>query len=70
MSFKPEVFVENKWSQNGLAFATEQEALDSAKDLMWRWFAVSDARAVPSDEPVNYSYVGRTLCAAPASKET
>lgn len=61
MSWKPEVLVEGKWSRNGLVFATEQEANDSAYDLMMRWMAVNDHRAVEVDEPVNYSYVGRKL---------
>ena len=54
MSFKPEVMVEGKWSQNGLAFATKEEAEESARSLMDRWFAVNDYRAVESDQPVNY----------------
>lgn len=54
MSWKPEVFVEGKWSRNGLVFATEAEAAQSARDLMWRWMNVQDHRAVEVDEPVNY----------------
>ena len=46
MAFKPEVHVEGKWCQNGLAYATEAEAFASACALMDRWFAVTDARAV------------------------
>ena len=61
MSYKPEVFVEHKWSQNGLVFATREEAEQSASDLMYRWYAVTDSRAVESDLPVNYSYAGRVL---------
>lgn len=61
MSWKPEVFVDNQWSRNALVFATEQEAKDNARDLMMRWFAVSDSRAVEVDEPVNYAYVNREL---------
>jgi hypothetical protein len=53
MSYKPEVKVEGKWSHNGLAFATEQDALASAQFLMYRWFAVEDYRAVESDQEVN-----------------
>jgi hypothetical protein len=56
MAWKPEVFVEGKWSSNALVFETEAEAKASAEDLMMRWFAVNDARAVQSDDKVNYRY--------------
>jgi hypothetical protein len=56
MSWKPEVFVQGKWSRNGLVFATEQEAADSARNLMYRWILVEDSRAVEVDEPVNYRW--------------
>jgi hypothetical protein len=39
-----------------LVFETEAEAKASAEDLMMRWFAVNDARAVQSDDKVNYRY--------------
>lgn len=61
MSWKPEVFVEGKWSQNGLVFETEKEAKENAVDLMNRWFLVVDARAVESDKEVNYTYHNREL---------
>lgn len=56
MSFKPEVRTGNdpKWYDNNLAFATREEALYSAKDLMSRWMLVTDYRAVESEQPVNY----------------
>jgi hypothetical protein len=55
MAWKPEVFVEGKWNQNGLAFATEIEAKHSADNLMWRWLNVQDARAVEVvGLPANY----------------
>jgi hypothetical protein len=54
MSWKPEVFVEGKWANNGVAFATEAEALRSANDLMMRWLPCMGARAVESDEEPNY----------------
>ena len=57
MAWKPEVFVQGKWSRNGLVFATEQEAKRSADDLMGRWTMVDDTRAVEVDEPVNYRIV-------------
>lgn len=54
MSFKPMVKTGNdpKWYGNALAFATEEEALLSARDLMSRWLLV-DCCAEESDEPVN-----------------
>jgi hypothetical protein len=61
MPWKPEVLVAGTWNKNGLVFATEKEALDSAFDLMMRWFAVQDHRAVEVDEPVNYDYTQRKL---------
>jgi hypothetical protein len=57
MSFKPQVMVAgngDKWGENNLAFATHDEALKSARDLMNRWYLVTDYRAVESDQPVNY----------------
>jgi hypothetical protein len=56
MSYKPEVKADNsgKWYDNALRFATYDEALASANDLMRRWFAVTDIRVVESDDPVNY----------------
>jgi len=46
MGWKPEVFVEGKWARNALVFATEPEALASARELMDRWMNVRDARAI------------------------
>lgn len=57
MPYKPEVEVGGKWNQNGLVFATEEEALTSAWDLMDRWMSVTDYRVVPSDAKVNYKIV-------------
>ena len=54
MSYKPEVFVEGKWAGNGLRFATEEEALESGRELLSRWFVPTDYRATESDDPVNY----------------
>jgi hypothetical protein len=59
-SWKPEVLVAgngDKWSRNGLVFATEQEAFENARALMSRWMLVTDFRAVEVDEPVNYAWV-------------
>jgi hypothetical protein len=65
MSYKPEVQTGgDKWDGNALRFATEQEALENAHDLMNRWFAVTAVRVVPSDDPVNYAYVDHKLVSA------
>jgi hypothetical protein len=65
VSWMPEVIADNsgKWCGNGLRFATEQEALDNVRDLAMRWFAVRDMRAVPCNDPVNYSYATGSLVA-------
>ena len=58
MSYKPEVQTDNtgNWYDNALRFETEIEALENAKDLSYRWFAVRSYRATESQDPVNYSY--------------
>jgi hypothetical protein len=56
-AWKPEVKVAGKWCRNGLVFATEAEAKESADNLMWRWVNVEESRAVEVDEPVNYRLV-------------
>jgi hypothetical protein len=65
MSFAPEVQTDStgKWYGNALRFATHKEALDNAFDLSMRWYAVREFRAVPSTDPVNYSYVNGQLLA-------
>jgi hypothetical protein len=70
MSWKPQVFLEGKWSGNGLAFATKQEAEENASDLLMRWFVPTDSRAIESDEPVNYSYADRKLVRIVAEGES
>lgn len=58
MAWKPEVQVQGKWCRNALVFATEQEARDSAFDLMFRWMSVQESRAVEViGEPVTHSYL-------------
>lgn len=71
-TWKPEVQVAGngeKWSQNGLVFATRHEALQSARALMDRWLLVVDCRAVPSDHPVNYSIVNNELVSVEKKSE-
>jgi hypothetical protein len=57
MSWKPEVFVEGKWCNNGLVFQTREEAKDNAYALMERWILVEESRAVESDEKPNYRWI-------------
>jgi hypothetical protein len=56
VSWAPEVVADSsgKWCGNALRFATQDEALASARDLMARWYLVTDCRAVPSADPVTY----------------
>ena len=63
MSFKPEVIADasGKWADNGLCFATREEAEANAKALMNRWMLVTDYRAVESTDPVNYAWVDGQL---------
>jgi hypothetical protein len=61
-SWKPEVLVEGKWATNGLRFATEVEAYESAVQTQMRWWMVEDVRAAESTDPVNYRFVdGRNV---------
>jgi len=60
-TWKPQVFVDGKWSSNGLVFATVDEARDAARDLMGRWTLVRDWRAIESNDPVNYRWEGRAV---------
>jgi len=59
MSFKPEVQTDDtgKWYGNALRFGTREEAEAQVQDLMMRWFAVRETRAIECDDPVNYRYV-------------
>ena len=41
---------------NSLRFATKEEAEASAADLQSRWILVNRARAMPSDDPINYRW--------------
>lgn len=63
MSFKPEISADGgkSYGQNNLAFATEAEALASAKDLFGRWMLATDYRVVESDQSVNYALVDGVL---------
>ena len=54
VSWKPEMLVDGGWAPNGVAFATEAEAMTWASNLALHWTAVREYRVVPSDQPVNY----------------
>lgn len=55
-SYKPEVLVGGQWSSNSLRFATDKEALASARELMSRWYVPVDGRAGVSDDAVNFRF--------------
>ena len=55
MNWKPEVEVNGTWSGNNQVFATGEEALAMAKDIMRRWLLVTDFRAVETDAPVTWT---------------
>jgi len=56
MSYRPMVYVQGEWAGNGLRFATSDEAMASARDLMARWFLVDDIRVDESEDEVNYAW--------------
>jgi len=62
-SWKPEVKVEGKWATNGLRFATEVEAFESAMQTRMRWWMVDDVRATESEDAVNYQMTEGKLVA-------
>lgn len=57
-SWKPAVDVgeTTKWSYNALRFATYDEAMAAAIDLMARWVLVREIAAHESEDPVNYRW--------------
>lgn len=55
MNWKPEVEVNGTWSENNQVFATGEEALAMAKDIMRRWLLVTDYRAVQTEDPVTWT---------------
>lgn len=64
MSWKPAVATidsNGKFYTNNLAFATQEEAAESARDLADRWLLVVDHRAQESDQPVNARLVNGEL---------
>lgn len=65
MSFKPEISTDGgqTFHQNGLAFATKEEAELSAQDTFSRWMLATHWRAVESEDPVNYQIVDGVMSA-------
>jgi len=56
MSYRPMVQVSGAWAGNGVRFATEDEAMASARDLMSRWTLVENYGSEYSDDPVNCAW--------------
>lgn len=56
MNWKPSVFVQGKFHTNSLVFATKEEALASARELMGRWMLVTDFGFKETNDPVNYEF--------------
>jgi hypothetical protein len=56
MSFKPMVKVNGEWAGNALRFASYNEAMASAENLMNRWLLVEECRADKSEDPVNFQW--------------
>lgn len=70
-NWRPMVNVAGReWAGNGLVFATKQEAEANARNLMGRWLLVTDFRADPTDEPVNYKWAGNKLVAVEPAATT
>ena len=57
MSWKPQVQVSGNWEQNGLVFATKEEAEESARSLYGRWTLTTGWRAVESELTPNYKII-------------
>lgn len=58
MSYKMEVIAERdgNWASNACVYATKKEAEDAGRELMSRWMAVREYRAVESTDAVNYRF--------------
>jgi hypothetical protein len=62
-SWKPVVQTDDtgKWYENGLRFATQDEAKASARDLAARWMLVRAHSAMPDEAEPNYRYAAGQL---------
>lgn len=54
-SFKGEFMVDGVWYDNAIRLPTETEAIAYASNLFDRWTMPTDKRAVPSEDPPNYT---------------
>ena len=65
MSYKAEVIADStgKWCGNGLRFPTWSQAFSYGEDLGTRWTAVTEMRAVESDDPVTHTWDGNRAVA-------
>lgn len=61
INWKPQVKVDGQWAVNALVFATKDEALKNAENLMMRWMLVTDFSAIETTDPVNYKWVDSQL---------
>ena len=57
MSFKSEIQIADSWRDNLLRFATKDEAIAYAYNLLMSHFLVRATRVVETNDPINYPYV-------------
>ena len=58
MSYRPMMKIsESETTGNGLRFATEKEALESAAELFSRWTVPIGYSIEESSDPVNYQHI-------------
>lgn len=65
MNWKPYLKVNGEWATNSLVFATQDEALTSARSLMECWTLVDDYSAIHTQDPANYELDLRTGVCVP-----
>ena len=56
LGFKSEIQIADSWRDNPLRFATQDEAIAYAYNLLMSHFLVRATRVVETD-PINYAYV-------------
>lgn len=56
MSWTSEILSEREWVGNSVVLATKEEAENYGTEMLSRCILFEDARAVPSDKPVNYKW--------------
>lgn len=69
MHYKPQVVTGERmlFYSKDMTFATKQEAIDYAEDLLPYIGYVKTCHAVESNEPVNYSYINGVLKEEPCT---